>query len=93
MLKKFVAPKPRDLVGYEVYMERQKSNDCRLPAESDVELDWCCENSFVLFHSDLREQALPHGLLHSGSAHELWEIIMNNVEIDVHEDTSDAEGP
>lgn len=93
MLNKFVAPKPRDLVDYDVYMERQKRKHFRFPAETESEFDTSCENSFALFFSDLKEQALPYGLLKYGSAHDLWDIIMNNVEIEVVEDTSDAEGP
>lgn len=92
MLNKFVEPKPRDLVDYDVYMERQKRKTFRVPAEEDVTEQYC-ENSFVLFYSDLREQARLFGLLEHGSAHDLWAIIMKNVEIEVEEDTSDAEGP
>ena len=92
MLNKFVAPKPRDLVDYDVYMERRTSTRARVPVEKDDATD-CCESSLVLFYSGLRQEAQLFGLLEYGSASDLWEVIMRNVDIRVEDDSLDAECP
>lgn len=90
MLNKFVQPTPCVRVDYDVYMNRQKQPTLK-PTDPDDLVDRCCENRFVMFYSDLRDQAKLYGLLEHGSAHDLWEVIMNNVEIEVEDDLSDAD--
>lgn len=99
MLNKFVEPTQR-LVDYDTYMDRLERTNNAAARTTNTEADdrvdkYCetCENSFVLFYSDLREQAVPYGLLDRGNAHDMWEVIMNNVEIEVMECTSDADVP